>query len=424
MTHLKETLSGLTTIRAFKKEGYMMEELQLLLKRHLQTFYTVRVAKAYYNIRVQFLSSSIVWMTAILCILLKVHAVTFSLILSRSIEIGIDLVVYSKLLSEFREAFVSVERIQEYFGLEAEGDRHERKKFMDDGSASDTTDWDDIVPSSMPSSLAKTFLNRKIIKVPPTWPSKGRIRFSKVYLSYEKNINVLHNINLEIRPHDYVGIVGRTGSGKSTLIAALFRLQELKYGSIFIDQYDIQTIPLGRLRDSMALVPQEATLLFPTIRENIDPNDDYSDDAIYQVLQKVKMKQKVDEFPNKLSTLVAEHEFSAGEMQLLCLARVILSQKKIIVLDEVTSQLDHDTDKVIIDVIQNELASNCTVLSIVHRLDNLMQYDKMIVISDGQLVEEGTPSELLSNPRSHLSILKGNKMDEPKDCIRLKPLTF
>ncbi|XP_063924526.1 ATP-binding cassette sub-family C member 4-like [Zophobas morio] len=241
-------------------------------------------------------------------------------------------------------------------------------------------------------------INKNEINPPSTWPANGKILFQSVSMRYSPaKPFVLKNINVEFRAGEKIGIVGRTGAGKSSLINALFHLYEFE-GTILIDNVDITMVPLRKLRSRIAIVSQDPVLFSGTIRENLNPFKEFTDYQLWSVLEEVNLKQIVSNLPSGLSSSFSEAsvDFSTGQKQLMCLARAILKECTIIVLDEATAFLDLDTDKLIQATIQKRF-HKATILRIAHRLDNVMNSDKIVVLDDGCVVEFGTPNGLLQN---------------------------
>ncbi|XP_063924540.1 probable multidrug resistance-associated protein lethal(2)03659 [Zophobas morio] len=236
------------------------------------------------------------------------------------------------------------------------------------------------------------------INPPATWPAEGKILFQTVCMQYspEKPF-VLRNISVDFQAGEKIGIVGRTGAGKSSLINALFHLYEFE-GTILIDNVDIKTVPLGTLRSRIATVPQDPVLFSGTIRENLDPFKEFTDCQLWSALEEVNLKHVVSNLPSGLNSSLLEGgvNFSTGQKQLMCLVRAILKKCTIIVLDEATAFLDLNTEKLIQTTIQKRF-HKATILRIAHRLDSVMNSDKILVLDNGCAVEFGTPNRLLQN---------------------------
>ena len=248
-------------------------------------------------------------------------------------------------------------------------------------------------------------------KPPKDWPISGAIKFDKLSLSYHPSMEdkVLKELEFEIRAKEKIGIVGRTGAGKSSIINALLRLSYLD-GSIYIDLRETQEMGLHDLRSKISIIPQEPVLFSGTMRYNLDPFDEYNDDKLWMALEEVKLKELIKEMPSGLNTKITEGgtNFSVGQRQLVCLARAILRENKILVMDEATANVDPQTDGLIQKTIRQKFAE-CTVLTIAHRLNTVIDSDRILVMDAGRCVEFGTPHELLSKinePRIFYNMLK------------------
>lgn len=239
-----------------------------------------------------------------------------------------------------------------------------------------------------------------VSKKAETWPSQGSVVFNNVQLRYGEELpQVLKGISFSVKPGMRVGICGRTGSGKSSTVQALFRAVDssLIQGKITIDSVDISGLPLRTLRDSLSIVTQEPFLWYDTIRNNLDVEGRKSDEDVWAALEQVGLKNTFSKYPLKLETMIEDSgSFSRGERQLLCLARVLIRSRRIVVLDEATSATDLETDDRIRRVIEKEM-KNCTVIAVAHRIATIIDFDLIIVLDDGVIVESGSPHELLAN---------------------------
>ncbi|XP_022255531.1 ATP-binding cassette sub-family C member 9-like [Limulus polyphemus] len=230
------------------------------------------------------------------------------------------------------------------------------------------------------------------------WPASGEVTFENVTLSYDDDLDpVVRNVTLNIKPGEKVGICGRTGSGKSSLVMGLFRLLNISDGKIRIDGVNVTDIPLSTLRTKLSIIPQDAVMFSGTVRENLDPGNVHTDEELWKALETAQMKDLVISFSEGLDSLVLEEgaNFSTGQRQLFCLARALLRQSRIIVLDEATSSLDRETDKALQTVVASSWVG-CTVLAIAHRVTSILDFDNVVVLEAGRIVEKGSPKDLLA----------------------------
>ena len=231
------------------------------------------------------------------------------------------------------------------------------------------------------------------------WPMEGCVELRDVSLRYRSNTpQVLKGLTATIKGKERVGIAGRTGSGKSSLTLALFRIVELQRGHILIDGVDIQTVGLHTLRKAMTMIPQDPVLFKGSLRYNLDPCELHTDDAVKAVMTDVGLNFELDKEVTEGGT-----NFSVGERQLMCIARAGLANPKILVLDEATSAIDHHTDSLIQEYVRTKF--DCTVLTIAHRLHTILDSDRVMVLDQGRLVEFDSPSVLLADKSSAFSSL-------------------
>ncbi|XP_067646367.1 probable multidrug resistance-associated protein lethal(2)03659 [Eurosta solidaginis] len=365
-SHLGASLSGLSTIRAFGAQKILTAEFDNYQDLHSSGFY-------------MFLSTSRAfgyWLDCFCVLYIAVTTLSFFLFSPENGgDVGLAITQAMSLTgmvqwgmrqsAEVENSMTCVERVLEYDEIEPEGD--------------------------MESSPAK--------KPPQTWPEQGRIEFDKLSLRYfpePTSERVLKSLDLEIEPSEKIGIVGRTGAGKSSLINALFRLS-YNDGAIIIDARNTNDLGLHDLRSKISIIPQEPVLFSGTMRYNLDPFDEYSDAKLWEALDEVELKGVVSDFPTGLQSKISEGgtNFSVGQRQLVCLARAILRENKILVLDEATANVDPQTDALIQTTIRSKFR-NCTVLTIAHRLHTIMDSDKVLVMDAGRAVEFGSPFELLT----------------------------
>ncbi|KAF5283715.1 hypothetical protein FQR65_LT13750 [Abscondita terminalis] len=362
--HLNASLQGLTSIRAFRAEPTLIKEFDELQDLHSVTWYLfISTSRAFGY-----------WLDLICVIYIASVTLSFLLIGEDTFGGNVGLAITQSLgltgmfqwgmrqSAEMENQMTAVERVLEYNDIE-----HERPLQSD---------------------------SKK--KPAASWPDKGKVQFVKVYLNYfPDDPPVLNNLNFTIKPLEKVGIVGRTGAGKSSLINALFQLTDTK-GSILIDDVDITEIGLHDFRSKLSIIPQEPVLFSGTMRKNLDPFNEYSDDALWKALNDVELKESIDELHLGLNAIVQEggSNFSVGQRQLICLARAILRNNKVLILDEATANVDPRTDALIQTAIRAKFA-NCTVLTIAHRLNTVMDSDKVLVMDAGEMVQFDHPYLLL-----------------------------
>ncbi|CAF1691329.1 unnamed protein product, partial [Rotaria sp. Silwood1] len=229
------------------------------------------------------------------------------------------------------------------------------------------------------------------------WPSRGIIEFKDYTFRYRPELDpVLKNLNLRIESQEKIGVIGRTGAGKSSLIQALFRLadQSAINGTILIDGIDIGRISLNYLRSHLSVIPQVPILFCGTLRYNIDPFEQFSNEECLAVLEAVQLKKLVQNHHDGLHLLVAESgtNLSAGERQLVCVARAILKRSKILLIDEATAHVDHATDMMIQEVIADKFRDR-TILTIAHRLNTVANSDRILMLQQGEVAYFDVPSK-------------------------------
>jgi len=241
---------------------------------------------------------------------------------------------------------------------------------------------------------------------PKDWPSNGVIEFKDLSLFYnDESTPAITNLSFSIKSQEKIGIVGRTGAGKSSIIQALFRMPKIT-GAIEIDGVDTQSLPLAELRKNISIIPQDPILFSGSLRSNLDPFDENSDEAIWNVLDQVELKETVSTLAGGLMGKISDggSNFSLGQRQLICLGRALLRKNKILVLDEATASVDYETDTLIQKTINTEFA-DCTVLTIAHRLHTVIKADKILVMDNGKMVEFDHPHELLKHENGYLTKL-------------------
>ncbi|XP_031344007.1 probable multidrug resistance-associated protein lethal(2)03659 isoform X3 [Photinus pyralis] len=361
--YVQATLQGLSTIRTFGVQETLTNEFNNYLDTHstaLHMSYSVSRAFGYW---IDLLSFIFVSSTVIFYMLKEeVYSGHVGLVITQSLRLIGQLPWGMRHLTDVENCMVSVERVLEYTTIEGE----------------------------------RALESAPNLKPSVAWPSLGGIKFKNVSLKYSPGEPfVLKGLNFVVEPLQKIGIVGRTGAGKSSIIAALFQLAETK-GSIIIDGVDITIIGLHDLRKKMSIIPQDPVLFSGTIRNNLDPFKEFPDDTLWSALEDVKLKEIVNHLPSGLSFTVSHDgsNLSVGQRQLLCLARAIVRKNRILILDEATANVDLETDAIIQDTIRTKF-SKCTVLTVAHRISTIIDCDKILVMSAGELVEFDHPHTLL-----------------------------
>ena len=253
-----------------------------------------------------------------------------------------------------------------------------------------TVEADAVIPDNRPSD---------------NWPSAGAISIRNLEMRYRPELpSVLHNLSLDIQGGEKIGVVGRTGAGKSSIMMALFRLVEPTKGTMEIDGVDICKIGLFDLRTRLAIIPQDPVLFSGTIRSNLDPFEKRTDQELWEVLERSDLKTYVVSCEGGLDSQVTEfgENLSVGQRQLLCLARAMLTRARVIIMDEATASVDVATDVMLQKAIRVDFAQS-TVLTIAHRLNTVIDYSRVLVLDHGEIKEFDTPANLLSRPDSVFS---------------------
>ena len=239
-----------------------------------------------------------------------------------------------------------------------------------------------------------------------SWPEHGRVQVKNLDLVYyEGGPEILKDVSFAVDSYEKIGIVGRTGAGKSSLVSALFRMPQ-PTGNVIIDGVDIGDIDIQSSRRVMSVITQNPVLFTGSLRMNLDPFEEHEDKELWDSLEESGLKAMVKKLPKQLNEEIKEcgANFSIGERQLLCLARALLKKNKIIVMDEATANVDYKTDQLIQETIRTKF-KHCTVITIAHRLNTIMDYDRVLVLESGHVVEYDKPEHLLQNEGGYFSKL-------------------
>ncbi|KAI5960459.1 YBT1 [Candida pseudojiufengensis] len=377
--HFSESLNGVATIRAYGIESRFMKQNLQAIDNNNRPFFYLWVANRWLSFRIDAVGSLVMLFAGIFVLLSvgKIDAGLAGLSLSYAIAFSESALWIVRLYANVEMNMNSVERLQEYLEVEQEP----------------------------PYEIKET-------EPALNWPENGEIEVDDVSLRYSPELpRVIKNVTFKIEPCNKVGIVGRTGAGKSTIITAFFRFLDPESGSIKIDNVDITTIGLKNLRQAITIIPQDPTLFAGTIRTNLDPFEQYQDNQIFEALKRVNLikpneniNSTDEENQNKFLNLenpITEGggNLSQGERQLVCLARSLLKNPKVILLDEATSSIDNVSDSLIQQTIRSEF-NNSTILTIAHRLRTIIDYDKILVMDAGKVVEYENPYVLISDKNS------------------------
>lgn len=385
-SHFGETLTGVSTIVAYGEQDRFLKTNEDCLNRMNAAYFLTLVNQRWLSVRLDGVGACITIVVTILCVThqFSISPSSVGLVISSLLQIVSFMSLVVRNMATVENNMNAVERIYHY------ADKLE-------------TEAEFYIPETAP---------------PPTWPSEGRITFNKVVMSYQPGLPpVLKDISFSVKKGEKIGICGRTGAGKSTIMNALYRMSELTSGSIEIDGVDISKLGLHELRSRLSIIPQDPVLFQGTVRSNIDPFEKASDIDLWQALRSSwlldsnefesvrqstgrsstssrSIKFHLDEVVNDEGT-----NFSLGERQLLALARALVRNTQILILDEATSNVDFQTDNKIQTTIQSEF-SHCTILCIAHRLRTIINYDRILVLEAGEVAEFDTPLNLFNNTDS------------------------
>lgn len=363
-SHFGETVTGAVSIRAFGATKPFGDTLEHVLDENINCYVHSAALDGCRIVAVQVLTLLLSMGAALVSVAGRgfLQASMAGLTLTYTMQMAEEMAYVVMMLVMLEANMVAVERAMDYFDLPEEAP------------------WRN--PETQPAV---------------EWPSRGDVAFADYSTAYRDDVDpVLRRVNFKAEDGQKVGLVGRTGAGKSTLALALFRMVEPKTGSIIVDNVDITQIGLHDLRLKMTIIPQDPVLFAGTLRWNLDPFDEYSDDAIWKALEQAHLKDYIIGQGLGLDHDVAEggDNLSAGQRQLVCLTRALLRQSKVLVLDEATSSVDLTTDQLVKDTIHSEFQST-TMITIAHKLHTIMDCDKILVLAAGEVVEQGSPKELL-----------------------------
>ncbi|GAA5830776.1 hypothetical protein JCM5353_002363 [Sporobolomyces roseus] len=368
----QETLGGVSTIRAYRQSQRFIAENEARLDRNQEAFFPSINCNRWLAVRLEFLGSIIILSTAVLAVTTlvrtnSVNAGIVGLMLSYALSTTQTLNWIVRSATEVETNIVSVERVQEYISLTPEAPLE--------------------IPEKQPS---------------PEWPQAGSIKFEHVAARYREGLDlVLKDVNFEIKAGEKIGVVGRTGAGKSSLTMVLYRVIEAEKGTISIDGVDVAKIGLHDLRSRISIIPQDSQCFEGSLRANLDPTGKSTDAELWSALEQCRLKEHVEGMDGKLDAKIDEggSNLSSGQRQLMCLGRALLRRSKILVLDEATAAVDVESDKEIQAIIRSEFAG-ATTFTIAHRINTIMDSTRILVMDKGLVAEFDTPAALLANKSS------------------------
>lgn len=364
--HIAESLGGVDTIRAYAQERRFVHINNANVDFNMRSLFMLRSINRWLSVRLQFIGSLIVWTSSLLLIYKSttrapVSAGMAGFLMSYTLQVTDVFKRMVRMSAEVEANVVSVERCLEYCHLPCEEDQHLR-----------------FAPA------------------PAHWPAHGEIRLHHYSARYPKMPEpALRNVSLHVKPGEKIGVVGRTGAGKSSLVLAMFRMIAREAGSICMDGVDIELLALLDLRPRLSIIPQDAHLYQGTLRDNLDPFHEHSDERLWEVLQHSSLWDMVHHLDGGLAAVVSEGgaNFSVGQRQLVCLARALLNPSRILMLDEATAAVDFQTDRILQATIRREFGDK-TIVTIAHRLDTVMDSDRIVSLDHGEVKEYDTPQAL------------------------------
>ncbi|XP_022909449.2 ATP-binding cassette sub-family C member 4-like isoform X1 [Onthophagus taurus] len=363
-THVKTSFNGLSLIRVFNKEEYYKNIFDFTQDFHTSSWFMHISSGHAFGILIDFIMVIVLWFISFTLFFINdLRDAAAGLVIVQCLALVTIVQWCVRLTNDQMVNMTSVERMMEYSSLDVDGE--------------DNQDNRDLIPEK-------------------SWPIHGKIEFINVNLKYNINSKVvLKDLNFVIESKSKIGIVGRTGAGKSSICASLFQLAYTD-GFIRIDGVDIKRIPLYNLRKKISIIPQDPILFSDTMRNNLDPFNEFTDAELWNVLEEVELKEVVKEFPDGLLTKIIEggSKLSVGQRQLVCLARALIRKNKILIMDEATANVDPKTDNLIQKTIKRKF-EECTILIIAHRLQTIIDCDFVLVMSGGEMIEFDYPYILL-----------------------------
>ncbi|KAK2820903.1 hypothetical protein Q5P01_023862 [Channa striata] len=364
-SHFSETITGSSVIRAYGRHSAFVLMNDMKVDENQKSYFPGIVSNRWLGVRIEFIGNCIVLFAALFAVTGKenLNPGLVGLSVSYALQVTMSLNWMVRMTSDLESNIVAVERVKEYSETKTEA----------------------------PWEVEDT-------KPPPEWPVEGNVDFRAYSVRYREGLDlVLKNLTLNVKGGEKIGIVGRTGAGKSSMTLCLFRLLEAAAGEITIDEVKIAEIGLHDLRSKLTIIPQEPVLFSGSLRMNLDPFEKYSDEEVWKALEHSHLQKFVSNHPAKLELECSEggENLSLGQRQLVCLARALLRKTRILILDEATAAIDLETDDLIQSTIRTQF-EDCTVFTIAHRLNTIMDYTRVLVLDKGQIAEFDTPTNLIA----------------------------
>ncbi|XP_071329266.1 ATP-binding cassette sub-family C member 3 isoform X2 [Trachinotus anak] len=374
-SHFSETVTGSSVIRAYGRHSAFVLMSDMKVDENQKSYYPGIVSNRWLGVRIEFIGNCIVLFAALFAVTGKenLNPGLVGLSVSYALQVTMSLNWMVRMTSDLESNIVAVERVKEYSETKTEAPWEVEDK-----------------------------------KPPPEWPMEGNVQFQDYSVRYREGLDlVLRNLTLSVKGGEKIGIVGRTGAGKSSMTLCLFRLLEAAAGEITIDKVKIAEIGLHDLRSKLTIIPQEPVLFSGTLRMNLDPFEQCSDEEVWKALEHSHLHKFVSNQPSKLDLECSEggENLSVGQRQLVCLARALLRKTRILVLDEATAAIDLETDDLIQSTIRTQF-EDCTVFTIAHRLNTVMDYTRVLVLDKGEVAEFDTPANLISQRGIFYSMAK------------------